>query len=40
MSLLSPGATDRAIAVADVFVAGNHLWYPEEDHPAGRSAST
>src|SRR5262249_23810556 len=25
-------------AVADVFVAGNHLWYPEEGHPEVRTA--
>ena len=23
---------------ADVFVAGNHLWYPEEGHPEVRNA--
>jgi Uma2 family endonuclease len=25
-------------AVADVFVAGNHLWYPVEDHPEVKNA--
>src|SRR3954468_6978830 len=25
-------------AAGDVFVAGNHLWYPVEDHPEIRSA--